>query len=92
MHCYVYILYSSTSRRYYCGQTNNLELRLAEHNDPAYRSTRTTKVFAGPWQMLWACKLDTRSAALHLERAVKQRGIGRFLADAATAESRPGRD
>jgi putative endonuclease len=89
---FVYILQSETSGRHYCGQTSNLELRVAEHNDPAYRTTRTTKVFEGPWKLVWSIGVDTRALAMRQERAIKQRGIGRFLAAAQAAESRPRRD
>jgi putative endonuclease len=75
----VYILHSETSGRYYCGQTNNLKLRLAEHNDPAYHSTRTTKVIEGPWKLVWTGKAESRSDAMKQEKAIKQRGIRRFL-------------
>ncbi|NLA41614.1 MAG: GIY-YIG nuclease family protein [Smithella sp.] len=36
---YVYILQSETSGRYYIGQTDSLDRRLAEHNDPTSTSS-----------------------------------------------------
>ena len=89
---FVYILQSESSGRYYCGQTNNLELRIAEHNDPEYRTTRTTKVIAGPWKLVWSIDTGSRALAMQQERAIKKRGIGRFLASVSTAESRLRRD
>jgi putative endonuclease len=77
----VYILQSETTERYYCGQTNNIELRLKEHNDPNYQGTKTTKRFEGPWKLIWSQDCVNRSEAIILERSVKGRGIKRFLQD-----------
>ena len=78
---YVYILESESTGRYYCGQTNNLERRIREHNDPAYRQTKTTKRFAGPWRLVWSGQFEDRSAAMCKESGIKKRGIGRFLGE-----------
>jgi len=56
------------------GQTNNLDLRLAEHNDPLYKGTKTTKWFEGPWGIIWQKGCDTRSEAMVLERSIKKQG------------------
>ena len=80
MTCWVYILQSDSTSRYYCGQTIDLARRLQQHNDPAHRQTKTTKRFPGPWQLVWSQACTSRSAALMLERAIKQRGIARYLA------------
>ncbi|MBP7906251.1 MAG: GIY-YIG nuclease family protein [Alphaproteobacteria bacterium] len=76
---HVYILQSETTGRYYCGQTNGIEERVRKHNDPAYRGTRTTKVFEGPWNLLWKEEYNCRGDAMRMERAIKKRGIARFL-------------
>ena len=78
---WVYILRSETTGRYYCGQTNNLDLRLKEHNDPLYQGTKTTKRFEGPWKLIWSQDCVSRSEAMQLEQSIKKRGIGRFLHD-----------
>jgi len=77
----VYILQSESSFRYYCGQTNNLGLRIEEHNDPLYRGTRTANAFEGPWLLVWTRQCTSRSEAMILERKIEKRGIGRYLAD-----------
>ena len=81
---YVYILQSESTGRYYCGQTNNLDLRIKEHNDPSYATTKTTKRFKGPWGLVWSTELDDRSSAMKLERRIKKRGIGRYLNNEAS--------
>ncbi|MBW1846506.1 MAG: GIY-YIG nuclease family protein [Deltaproteobacteria bacterium] len=51
----IYILQRKSYDRYYCGQTNSLELLIKEHNKSNYHSI--TKHFKGHWQpvkKLWA--------------------------------------
>ena len=79
MNFFVYILQSESTGRYYCGQTNNLERRIREHNDPSYRESKTTKRFAGPWRLVWTGQFEDRAAAMSKESGIKKRGIGRFL-------------
>jgi putative endonuclease len=81
MPAWVYILQSATTGRHYCGQTDALEKRIQQHNDPHNTFARTTKVFAGPWQLIWSKDLETRTEALRLEKRIKKRGIARFLQD-----------
>jgi putative endonuclease len=78
---WVYILKSDSTDRLYCGQTKDLERRIKEHNDPDYRSTRTTKNFPGPWEIIWSCDCADRSQAMKLEQRIKNRGISRFMTD-----------
>jgi putative endonuclease len=81
MSYYVYILQSLTTGRYYCGQTDDLARRIRQHNDPEYRGSRTTKVCAGPWNLVWSQACETRGDAMRAERRIKKRGIGRFLGE-----------
>jgi putative endonuclease len=92
MSYWVYILRSQSTGRYYCGHTNNLERRIQEHNDPDYKCSRTTKVFQGPWNLVWKELLSDRGKAMMLEKAIKKRGIGRYLSKSRLEESRRGRD
>ena len=82
---WVYILWSQNSRRHYCGQTNSLETRIDEHNDPDYQGTKTTKRFKGPWEIMWTKECETRGEAMILERTIKKRGISRYLLDQGPA-------
>ena len=76
---YVYILQSESTGRHYCGQTNNLERRIREHNDPFSQSAKTTKRYEGPWRLAWSISIGSRGDAMILERRIKKRGIQRFL-------------
>lgn len=75
--CYVYILFSETLSKYYCGQTWSIEKRISEHNDGLTQSTRNGK----PWKVVWYHELSSRAEAMKLEKKIKQRGIKRFLDD-----------
>jgi putative endonuclease len=72
---FVYILQSESTGRYYCGQTNDLDRRFREHNDPAYYSSKTTKRFAGPWRLVCSNPFDNRSDAMNMETRAKKRSI-----------------
>ncbi|MBI4734974.1 MAG: GIY-YIG nuclease family protein [candidate division NC10 bacterium] len=87
MGIWVYILRSQNTGRYYCGQTNNFEKRVAQHNDPAVRLTLTTKRFVGPWDLVWSQECWDRSEGMRLERPIKKRGISRFLEEPRRMDS-----
>ncbi len=76
---YVYILQSISSGRYYCGQTRDLQVRLAQHNAADNDLAKTTKRFPGPWELLWCIEVPDGKEAVRLERKIKKRGIARFL-------------
>ena len=72
---YVYILYSETIRRYYVGQTADIERRLVRHNEGYVKSTKR----GSPWTLIHSIKVYSRSEALLLERKIKKRGAKRYL-------------
>ncbi len=74
---YVYILRSSKTGKYYCGQTKNLNERLVRHNQGREKYTKT----GTPWTLVHKVELSNRNQAVALERKVKKRGIARFLQD-----------
>jgi putative endonuclease len=78
---WVYILQSQSTGRFYCGQTNHLQNRLEQHNDPTNDLAKTTKRRKGPWLLTWSRQVKSGSAAMRLERQIKKRGIARFLQD-----------
>jgi putative endonuclease len=85
MSFWVYIIQSETSGRFYCGQTQVLERRLVQHNDPSSTLSRTTKRFLGPWRLVWSREVANGSDSVRLERQIKKRGIGRFLQEQGVA-------
>ncbi len=67
MSYYVYILYSEKLGRYYIGQTQDVEKRLAHHN-----SGYSTYTKCGiPWVLKCFVEVSTRGEAIKLERKLK---------------------
>ena len=64
---FVYILESEGSKRYYIGQTEDLEDRLRRHNQGRNLSTKAYI----PWQLKWWKGYKTRSEAVNVERKLK---------------------
>ena len=66
--CYsVYILYSESLDRYYKGQTKDLYDRIHRHNNKQEKATKD----GVPWTLVWSTKKKSRSAAVLLERKLK---------------------
>ena len=76
---FVYILEAIESKKFYIGQTENLEERVKRHNQGKNLST---KHFI-PWRLKWWKALETRSEAVKIERklkGIKKRvGIEKFV-------------
>jgi putative endonuclease len=69
---WVYVLQSQSTSRRYIGQTDDLERRLARHNDGLVFSTSAYR----PWRLVHSEKCQTRSEAMQRERFLKS-GQGR---------------
>jgi len=72
---HVYII-ANPQNRLYIGQTNDLERRLFEHNDPEFHGTRYTKRISGPWRLIHSETYASRSEAMKREKELKS-GKGR---------------
>ncbi len=70
--CCVYVLYSPSRDRLYVGHTDNLQLRLARHNEGLVRSTAPYR----PWVLIYHESFPSRAAAMKREGALKS-GRGR---------------
>jgi putative endonuclease len=64
---YLYILQSTSSDRYYVGQTKNLAGRVAYHNANYSKSLKNR----GPWALVDSEEYATRSEAVRRERQIK---------------------
>ena len=69
---YVYFLQSTKSRWIYIGRTDNLERRLAEHNDGKTTSTHDK----GPWELIYYEAFKDEHDAVSRERKLKAYGSG----------------
>jgi len=67
---YLYIIYSETIRKYYVGETPNVEIRLIQHNTHHFK-TNFTKV-ANDWKISLKCPCQNRAEALFLEKFIKR--------------------
>jgi putative endonuclease len=71
----VYIIYSRSLQKYYTGQTNDFEDRLARHNSGHEKYSK-----AGvPWELVWNIEVSSRSEAMKLENQIKKQGAKRYL-------------
>ena len=74
----VYILRSETTGQIYIGHTSDLERRLREHNDHKLGKGRYTRKQKGPWRLVYAEEMQSRSEAMMREKFLKS-GQGREL-------------
>jgi putative endonuclease len=63
----VYILFSNGHNKYYNGQTQNIEVRLARHNN-AFEKATSPYI---PWEIVCIIEKDSRSQAIILEKKLK---------------------
>jgi len=64
---FIYILYSPKFNHYYIGQTNNIEIRLKQHNEDRFSWTSSHR----PWKLVYKEKFETRSQAMKAEKYLK---------------------
>jgi putative endonuclease len=72
---YVYILLNPQGETY-VGQTDDIQRRLEQHNDPDYKGSLHTKRHRGPWVLLHSEEYQTRADAMSREKELKT-GTGR---------------
>jgi putative endonuclease len=77
MKYFVYIIFSSKLNKYYSGFTENLDVRIVQHNSGI--STFTSKGI--PWELIYSFEVNSISEARILEKEIKGRGAKRFLQD-----------
>ena len=72
MYC-VYIIYSESKKVKYTGQTENINLRMEQHNFGTLGQFTKNK---GPWKLIYTKDFETRSEAMEYEKYLKS-GKGR---------------
>jgi len=72
---YIYILYSSKSKNFYFGYTENLKKRFLEHNKGLSKATAPCK----PWQLVFYAAFDNIKKAKDFELYLKT-GSGKAFA------------
>ena len=76
---FVYVLHSPACDRLYIGQTDDLEKRVQQHNDPNNDLSQTTKRWPGPWQLVYHEQCATRTEAVRRERQLKSASGRRWI-------------
>ena len=71
----VYIIQSQTTGRYYIGSTENVESRLARHNQGRSKYTRAQR----PWILVYTQLFETRTEALKREKEIKERKSRKYI-------------
>jgi len=82
---YVYILFSATTGKYYCGSTDNLERRLYQHNSGYSKSTKGGK----PWIVKYSEVYCDRPSAVRRENEIKKKKSRAFIEKLIMGESVP---
>ena len=66
MRCFVYIL-KNEKGRHYVGHTENINARLAEHNEGSVKATKNQR----PWRVEWFCCFRNKEHAVAFEKYLK---------------------
>lgn len=72
---YVYIIYSTKLDKYYVGYTENIEIRINQHNQGI--STFTAK--ASDWIIKWKEEQPSRAAAMKREKHIKKQKSRKYI-------------
>jgi putative endonuclease len=75
MVAFVYILYSSGADKYYAGCTENLEVRLAQHNAGRNISTKS----GAPWALVHTERFSSLPEARKRETGIKQKKSRKYI-------------
>ncbi len=65
---FVYILKSLKTEKHYIGETKDLCDRVKRHKENRSKSTKGK----GPWELIIACKVESKVEAVRLERKLKK--------------------
>ena len=71
-------LLENPAGRFYVGQTDDLNRRVEEHNDPASAKSKFTPKNS-PWTLVWHEAHPTRAAAMARERQIKAMKSARWI-------------
>ena len=72
---FLYILQSESTGRYYVGQTQDIEVRIAYHNANYSLALKNR----GPWKLVYSEQYATRSEAVRREGYIKRQKDRRFI-------------
>jgi len=67
---WVYIVYNQKNKKFYIGQTEDLEQRLELHNNKVFDKSYTSR-FDGNWSLIYKEQCSTRAESLKREKQLK---------------------
>jgi putative endonuclease len=67
----IYSIYNKKHNKIYIGQTEDIDNRLKEHNDPDNLRHAFTKKFDGNWKLIYKEEVTTRKLSLIREKQLK---------------------
>ena len=71
----VYIIYSKALNKFYTGYTENIDIRLTQHNQGI--STFTAK--ATDWVVQYLKEFETRQQAFYFEQSIKKKKSRKYI-------------
>jgi putative endonuclease len=75
---YIYILYSEIAGKFYIGHTDDINRRLAEHNNPRINSKFTAKYIS--WSLALSFPVsENRGEAMKVEKFIKKQKSRSFI-------------
>ena len=75
---YVYAVYNAQNKKYYIGQTRNLDIRINLHNNRTFKGCYTSR-FSGDWKLFYKEEFNSRIEALTREKQLKSYRGREFL-------------
>ncbi|OGG01951.1 hypothetical protein A2W14_01455 [Candidatus Gottesmanbacteria bacterium RBG_16_37_8] len=72
---WVYVLRSIKDKKYYIGQTNNIDVRFIKHNNGKVKSTKSRL----PLELIFSKEFNTRSEAIRTEKRLKGYKNSKYL-------------
>lgn len=67
----IYVLRNETSGKIYIGQTENLDLRIRNHNERKFGPRSFTALNKGRWKLVYKENRNTRKEAIRREKELK---------------------
>ena len=74
---WVYIIYSESLDKYYIGETENLSIRIEQHNQHFFKGAFTS--IGQDWKLKWSIEVENREIARGIELFLKKQKSKHFI-------------
>ena len=75
---FVYVL-ENEAGKFYIGQTDDLDRRLQEHNDPMRSKSKFTAKHGTTWRLVWSERHPDRASAMRREKQIKSMKSAKWI-------------